>query len=174
MLSSTATTWVLEPSGKAVRNRDSVVLAGTVRTSGRIIRRTALDALGAVNIMRGRLARTNDIGARRLNLLRSLSGHQPRAGSEIHDILHMAVENAITAGELSFALETARRFDLNESVAAAPLIVESKPVVALALLGRFDEAIARGQRTHQLWEGAPHMYSLVLCHALLAANDSNA
>ena len=33
-------TWVFEPSGKAARNRASVVFAGTVRTSARIIRRT--------------------------------------------------------------------------------------------------------------------------------------
>jgi hypothetical protein len=87
----------------------------------------------------------------------------------------MVVENAISAGAVAFALETAERFDDVELVAAAPQMAESKPVVPLVLLGRFDEAIVRGERTRRAWENAgrpaarwlaPSMYSLVLCHAL--------
>jgi len=150
-------------------------LGAAERADDPVLISAALDALGSVQVMGGHFAMTNVLGSRRLGLLSRLPPHQPRAGAEIHDILHMAVENAITAGEPSFALETARRFELNELVAAAPLMVESKPVVALVLLGRFDEAVARGRRTRQLWEDAgrpparwlaPMMYSLVLCHAL--------
>jgi predicted ATPase len=150
-------------------------LGAAERADDPVLISAALDALGSGLVMGGHFATAHVLGSRRLGLVARLPAHQPRPSAEIHDILHMAVENAITAGELSFALETARRFELNESVAAAPLIVESKPVVALALLGRFDEAIARGQRTRQLWEEvgqpparwlAPHMYSIVLCHAL--------
>ncbi len=135
----------------------------------------ALDALGAAQVMAGHLARTHELGARRLDLLARLPAHQPRAGSEIQDILHMAVENAISAGEVAFALEASLRFDDEELVPATPLIAESKSIVPLVLLGRFDEAIARGELTRQAWLDAgrpaarwlaPSMYSLVLCHAL--------
>ena len=135
----------------------------------------ALDALGAAQIMGGHLASTHDLGDRRLALLTQLPGHQPRAGSEIHDILHMAVENAVSAGEVGLALETAERFEADELVAASPLMMLSKPIVPLVLLGRFEEAIARGVRVREAWESAgrpasrwlaPSMYSLVLPHSL--------
>jgi predicted ATPase/DNA-binding CsgD family transcriptional regulator len=143
----------------------------------------ALDALGAAQVMGGHLAKTHELGARRLSLVARLPAHQPRAGAEIHDILHMAVENAISAGAVGFALETARRFGDDELVAAAPVMVGSKPIVALVLLGRFDEAIARGEATRQTWEAAgrpaarwlaPSMYSLVLCYALRGDDEAAA
>jgi predicted ATPase/DNA-binding CsgD family transcriptional regulator len=151
------------------------------RSADPLLISAALDALGSVQIMHGHLAKTHELGARRLGLLSTLSSHQPRAGSEIHDILHMGVENAVSAGEISFALETAQRFTDEDVVAASPLAVYSKPVVPLMLMGRFDEAIALGERTRAGWEAAgrpagrwlaPAMYSLVLCHALLGNDDA--
>ena len=106
---------------------------------------------------------------------------QPRAGSEIHDILHMGVENAVGAGALSFALETAQRFADEDLVAASHLVMQSKSVVPLVLMGRFDEAINRGERARAAWEAAgrpagrwlaPAMYSLVLCNALRGNDDA--
>jgi hypothetical protein len=94
----------------------------------------------------------------------------------------MGVENAVSAGAIAFALETAERFTDEELVAASPLAIHSKPVVPLMLMGRFDEAIAHGERTRAAWEAAgrpagrwlaPAMYSLVLCHAL-RGNDAAA
>jgi hypothetical protein len=87
----------------------------------------------------------------------------------------MAVENAISAGEISFALENAERFADEHAVAAAPLMVHAKPIVPLVLLGRFDDAIERGERTRETWDSAglsaarwlaPSMYALVLVHLL--------
>ena len=150
-------------------------LAAARRADDPALISAALDALGSVNVMNGHFARTYVLAAQRLELVPRLPAHHPRAGSEIHDILHMAVENAVTAGELTFALETARRFDDDELLAAAPQMAESKPIVPLVLLGRFDEAIVRGERTRELWQDAgepaarwlaPSMYSLVLCHGL--------
>ncbi len=134
----------------------------------------ALDALGSVHTMGGHLARTYELGVRRLGLLARLPAHQPRAGSEIYDILHMGVENAVSAGEIVYAFRTAQRFD-DDAVVASPLMAQSKLIVPLVLMGRFDEAIARGERTFQTWETvgqpaarwlAPSFYSLVLAHAL--------
>jgi predicted ATPase/DNA-binding CsgD family transcriptional regulator len=143
----------------------------------------ALDALGAAQVMNGHLTRTHELSTRRLGLIARLPAHQPRAGSEIHDILHMAVENAVSAGAITFALETAQRFGDDDLVAAAPMMVASKPVVPLVLLGRFDEAITRGEGARQAWEAAgcpaarwlaPSMYSLVLCHALRGDDEAAA
>jgi predicted ATPase/DNA-binding CsgD family transcriptional regulator len=135
----------------------------------------ALDALGAANVMEGRFSEAHRMSVRRLDLLNRLPDHSPRAGAEILDILHMATENAVTAGELSFALETAHQFDDDKLVAAAPHMAWSKPVVPLVLLGRFAEAIEYGLRARDAWTDvgrpaarwlAPSMYSLVLCHEL--------
>ena len=151
------------------------------RTGDPLLISAAMDALGTVHVMRGHLAKTHELGDRRLGLLGTLSAHQPRAGSEIHDILHMGVENAVSAGAIGSALETAERFTDEDLVAASPLAVHSKPVVPLMLMGRFDEAIAHGERTRAAWEAAgrpagrwlaPAMYSLVLCHALRGNDDA--
>jgi predicted ATPase/DNA-binding CsgD family transcriptional regulator len=150
-------------------------LAAAERADDPVLVSAALDALGSMLQMSGRFAATQELSARRLALLPRLPAHRPRAGSEIQDILHMAVEYAITAGEVPFALDAAVRFGDEALVAAAPHMVESKPMVALVLLGRFDEAVARGVRARQMWVDAgrpaarwlaPSMYALVLCHGL--------
>jgi predicted ATPase/DNA-binding CsgD family transcriptional regulator len=145
-----------------------------------ILMSAALDALGAAQVMAGRLRDTFELGNDRLALLDRLPGHEPSAGSEIHDILHMAVENAISAGELRAALDVADRFDEDDLVAAAPQMAISKPIVALALMGRFDEAIERGHRVREQWTRsgepparwlAPGMYAVVLCLELIGQHD---
>ena len=152
-----------------------VALAAAERADDPVLISAALDALGSIQVMRGHLESPKELSARRLALMPRLAAHHPRAGSEIHDILHMAVENAITAGEVSSALEAAVRFGDDRLVAAAPHMVVSKPMVALMLLGRFDEAIPLGERAREIWESAgrpparwlaPSMYSLVLCYSL--------
>lgn len=150
-------------------------LVAAERAGDPVLISAALDALGASQVMAGHFAKTHAMSTQRLNLLETLLAHDARAGSEIHDILHMAVENAISAGEVPTALGSAARFGDDELVAAAPQMAESKPVVPLVLLGRFDEAIVRGERARQSWHDAgrpssrwlaPVMYSLVLCHGL--------
>ena len=82
-------------------------LEAAERADDPVLISAAIDALGAAQIMGGHLAETHELGERRLSLLTRLPAHQPRTGAEIHDILHMAVENAVSAGEVAFALETA-------------------------------------------------------------------
>jgi predicted ATPase/DNA-binding CsgD family transcriptional regulator len=153
----------------------NAALAAAEQVDDPMLISAALDALGSAQVMNGHFAVTHELSARRLNLLGRLPGHNPQAGAEIHDILHMGVETAITAGQVPFALSTAERFGDDELVAAAPHLLESKPVVPLVLLGRFDEALDRGKRAREAWEGAgrpaarwlaPSAYSLVLCYAL--------
>jgi hypothetical protein len=156
-------------------------LEAAERTADPKLISAALDALGSIHIMHGQLSKTYEVSARRLGLLSSLSGHQAREGSEIHDILHMGVENAVSAGEIPSALKTARRFTDEDLVATAPVVLHSKAIVPLVFTGHFDEAIARGERTRVAWQAvgqragrwlAPAMYSLVLCHALRGNDDA--
>ena len=94
----------------------------------------------------------------------------------------MAVENAISAGAVTFASTTALRFGDEELVAATPLMVESKPIVPLVLMGRFDEAIARGERiraglgerrpSRRPLAGAVRCIRWCLCHALRGDDEA--
>jgi hypothetical protein len=152
-------------------------LAAAERADDPVLISAALDALGSMQVMSGHFVEPQERAARRLALMSRLPAHHPRAGSEIHDILHMAVENAITAGEVSLALEAALRFGDDRLVAAPPHMVESKPMVPLVLLGRFDETGPLGERAREMWENAgrpaarwlaPPMYSADLAAAVTA------
>ena len=85
----------------------NAALAAAERVDDPTLISAALDALGSVQVMNGHLAITHELSARRMDLLDRLPRHHPRAGAEIHDILHMAVETAITAGQVQYALKTA-------------------------------------------------------------------
>jgi hypothetical protein len=155
-------------------------LAAAERADDPLLLSAALDSLGLAQIMTGHLAQAHQLDVRRLSVTARLPGHLPRAGSEIYDALHMAVENAISAGELGFALAAAQQFE-DELVAAPPLMIESKPIVALMLTGRFDDAIARAERTRRIWNAtgrptvrwlAPSIYAVVLCHGLRGDDEA--
>lgn len=130
----------------------------------------AYDSMGTVHIMSGQFRTNFDLGAERLALLSRLSTHQPRAGTERQDLLHMGVENAVTAGELLVAMDVCALFADDGS--ATPHMLSSKPIVPLMLLGRFEEAIDLGLESRALWEQAgspaarwmaPAMYAVVMC-----------
>jgi hypothetical protein len=135
-------------------------LAAAEQVDDPLLISAALDALGAAQVMNGHVRKSHELGPRRLSLLARLAADQPLAGSEIYDILHMSTENAVSAGP--------------------SLMVGSKPVVPLVLMGRFDEAIAHAERTRHAWQAAgrpaarwlaPSMYAVVLCHALRGDDD---
>jgi hypothetical protein len=139
-----------------------------------------LDALGSVETMAGRMRRTHLLSLRRLQLLPRLPGHDPAAGAELHDVLHMAVENALSAGELPEALEAARALSDETTAPITGLMLASKPIVALVLTGRFDEVVERGVRTRQEWITAggpparwlaPSIYAVALACGLLGRAD---
>jgi hypothetical protein len=77
-----------------------------------------------------------ELSQQRLALLDRLPGHQPHAGSEALDVLHMAVENAFSAGELPAAIEACRMFDDEDMVATTAHMVSSKPILALTRVYR--------------------------------------
>jgi predicted ATPase/DNA-binding CsgD family transcriptional regulator len=139
-----------------------------------------LDARGSVETMAGRMRQAYELSCERLALLPRLPGHHPRSGAELHDLLHMAVENAVTAGEIAVALELSAMIDDETAVPVIPTMRMSKSIVPLVLSGRFDEAIDRGRTTRDLWESAggrparwlaPALYAVTLALRLRGFTD---
>jgi predicted ATPase/DNA-binding CsgD family transcriptional regulator len=145
-----------------------------------VLMSSALDGLGAATLMAGRFQETFQVSEERRGLLARLPSHLPRAGSEIHDVVHMAVENAVTAGQLPVAMETAMILGDETIVATTAHMAASKPLVALMLTGRFAEAISRGRHTREVWDAAgapaarwmaPSVYAVALAFGLCADMD---
>lgn len=141
----------------------------------------ALDGLGAAWLMGGDLRSTFRVSEERRDLLSRLRPDLPRAGSEIHDVVHMAAENAVSAGELMVALDAATALADQTAVATTAHMTASKPIVPLVLMGRFDEAVARGREARQAWERsgspaarwmAPSIYATALAFGLRGDLDA--
>lgn len=150
-------------------------LAAARRVDDPVLISAMLDGLGSVILMGGRFRKAYEMSQERFGLRDRLPGHYPHAGPEIHDLLHMTVETAVTAGELAVALDASRLLEDDRLVAAIEHMVASKPVVPLALTGRFDEAIARCRRARVVWERAgspparwlaPPVYAAAMCFGL--------
>ncbi|MEP6851463.1 MAG: LuxR C-terminal-related transcriptional regulator [bacterium] len=111
---------------------------------------SALDALGTDALVHGQYRRNYQVASERAELLDVLSPTDPRSGLEMVDVLHMAVEDAVSAGLLTESLRAARRFD-DPGIPSIPHMESSKPIAALVLLGRFDEALALGRESQARW-----------------------
>jgi predicted ATPase/DNA-binding CsgD family transcriptional regulator len=139
---------------------------------------SALDGLGASLLMSGKFTETFRVSEERRSLLARLPGHLPRAGSEIHDVVQMAVENAVNAGELPVAAQTAPILGDETMVATTAHMAASKSIVPLVLMGRFSEAIEHGRLTRSVWQEsgepaarwmAPAVYATALAFGLCGA-----
>ncbi len=104
----------------------------------------ALDAVVGALDAGGRLREAHQVNAERVELLKRLPRHDPRAGVEIIDAFHMVTEIAVTAGDLPGALNTATLAAGDDIASGQPHRTASKPVLPLVLQGRFDEAFDRG------------------------------
>jgi predicted ATPase/DNA-binding CsgD family transcriptional regulator len=150
-------------------------LAAARRADDPVTISAMLDAVTSTETMAGRLQQTYAVNRERIALLPRLPAHDPPAGMELHDVVHMAAENAITVGELPDALAWAQRLHHDQTIPASLLMATSKPIVPLVLSGRFDEAIAHGRQTRVVWEDqgsptarwlAPTIYAVALALAL--------
>ena len=135
----------------------------------------AIDAVVGGLDAGGRLREAHQVNAERVELLKRLPRHDPRAGVEIIDAFHMGTEIAVTAGDLPDALNTATLAAGDDIVSGQPHRTASKPILPLVLQGRFDEAFASAQTMWQAWEMAgrpvarwmgPAMYGVVLGYGL--------
>jgi predicted ATPase/DNA-binding CsgD family transcriptional regulator len=118
----------------------------------------ALDAVSVVAIAEGRYRDAARLVAERRGLLDRLSRHDPRHGGELADVLHMAIEVALGAGDLHGALEAARLADDDPIAQGVPHLVATHLLLPLALRGDFDEAMVQTAAMLEAWEraGRPH------------------
>ena len=140
----------------------------------------ALDAVVGALDAGGRLREAHQVNAERVELLKRLPRHDPRAGVEIIDAFHMVTEIAVTAGDLPAALNTARLAAGDDIANGQPHRTASKPVLPLALQGRFDEAFTAAQTMWEAWLAAgrpvarwmgPAIYGVVLGYGLRGEDE---
>jgi hypothetical protein len=118
----------------------------------------ALDAVSVVAIAEGRYRDAAQLVAERLRLADRMPRHDPRNGGELADVLHMAIEVALGAGDLRGALEAARQGNDDPIAPGVPHLVASHLLLPLALRGDFDAAMAQTAAMLEAWEraGRPH------------------
>jgi len=129
-------------------------LAAARLTADPVLVSGALDAVVGVLDQGGRLREAHQVNAERAQILERLPRHDPRAGAEIVDTFHMVTEIAVTAGDLSGALSTARRAQEDDIARGQPHRMASKPILPLVLLGRFDDALAQAAIMWESWNQA--------------------
>ena len=113
----------------------------------------ALDPLITATATTGRLRDARRIASERLQLADALPRHEPSAAAEIVDAFHTASRCALVTGDLPAALGLARRAVTDDPIGdeylAAPKLIR-----ALALTGRFDEAIQHADEMWNAWRRA--------------------
>jgi predicted ATPase/DNA-binding CsgD family transcriptional regulator len=131
-----------EALSAARRSGDPVLISG------------GLDAAADAERAAGRYRAAGELNAERYELIGGLSRHDLRAGYEISDSCIISV--ALAAGDLPGALSMADRA-VGDSIAADQPMALSRRVVALALQGNFDAAIAQATAMWEAWlrAGAP-------------------
>ncbi|HEY3140938.1 MAG TPA: hypothetical protein VGJ86_07400 [Acidimicrobiales bacterium] len=113
----------------------------------------ALDALVTATANMGRLREAHRIARERLQLADALPRHEPYAAAEIVDAFHTASRCAITTGDLPSALGLARRAVADDPIGDHYLSTP-RLVRALALTGRFDEAVHHANEMWNAWRRA--------------------
>jgi predicted ATPase/transcriptional regulator with XRE-family HTH domain len=155
-------------------------LAAARLTGDPVLISGALDAVVGALDTGGRLRDAHRANAERGELLGSLPRHEPRAGIEIIDAIHMLTEIAVTAGDLPGALAAARLAEGDDIASGQPHMTASKPVLPLVLQGRFDEAREHATLMWESWVQAgrpaarwmgPAVYGMVLSCGLRGDDD---
>ncbi|WP_433379307.1 ATP-binding protein [Actinoplanes sp. CA-142083] len=133
----------------------------------------ALDALAAAESRAGRLRAAHRIAQQRLPLLARIPRHEPYATVEVMDAYLMASAHAVGAGDLHAAVDDAGEGE-DDQRGAYPYL-GTRRVLALALAGRFDEALRRADAAWDEWQRnglplmrwvAPQAYAAALVHGL--------
>lgn len=143
-----------------------VALAAARRVDDPVLISAALDGVTTAALGAGRFRQAARLAAQRLQLLDDFILHEPRAGGEIGDMLHMATETAIAAGDLPGALAAAARADLRQGV---PMLPPSRLALAHALSGAFADALADAREMVTGWERAGRPTASWMAPAMFAA-----
>ncbi|WP_232661620.1 ATP-binding protein [Pseudonocardia sp. TRM90224] len=132
----------------------------------------ALDALGFVAADSGRAREAHRLATERLRIVEQLPEHDPLAAVEVIDAYYVAAVYALCAGDLPAALAIGQRDEITGDHPYLGLQI----VQALALSGRFHEAIAQADMMWDNWlrDGspvrewlAPHAAAAALAHGML-------
>ncbi|MBE1561557.1 ATP-binding protein [Nonomuraea africana] len=116
---------------------------------------SALDTLICALLGAGRLRDAQRVSRERLSLLKSMSRADPLSAPEIVDTFHMAARCAIVTGDLTEALELARLAEEDDLVGADQYFDSTNNLVlALALQGEFDQALAYARAAWDDWQRA--------------------
>jgi predicted ATPase/DNA-binding CsgD family transcriptional regulator len=148
-------------------------VAGARASGDPIVTLRALDVLSATLIEQGRLHDALEVAGDRLSLLRGLPRHRPAAATEISDTFQVAINLAVSTGELAIAGEFLDRAEV-EDPTSNPYIAIPRRIAVLALTGRFAAAIDQGAELWDAWRRdgtdrrwlAPAFNLVALAHGL--------
>lgn len=138
-----------------------------------IVTLRALDVLSATHITHGRLRDALEVAGERLSLLRDLPRHHPAAATEISDTFQVAINLAVSTGELAMASAFLDRAEI-EDPTANPYVAIPRRIAVFVLTGRFDAAIEQGVELWDAWRRdgterrwlAPAFNLVALAHGL--------
>ncbi|WP_170225726.1 LuxR C-terminal-related transcriptional regulator [Pseudonocardia cypriaca] len=135
----------------------------------------ALDALGIAATRTGRMREAHRIATDRLRIVESLPDHEPSVAVEMVDAHYVAAVYALCAGDLPAALAVGQRPGVTDPLGEHPYL-GLQSVQALALSGRFPEAIERATTMWDDWRRngspvqewlSPHAAAAALAHGML-------
>jgi hypothetical protein len=131
-----------------------VALQAARRTGDPVLIAGALDAVASAALDSGEWVRAAHLTQERIDLLKVFARHDPRAGGEILDILHMAGEAGLAIGDLPASLAAARMAESDPIGQGLAHLAASHVLLPLALQGRFDDAAIEADKMRHAWEVA--------------------
>ena len=148
-LIATALAW---HEGEVVRTDLAETAVSKARESGdRLVTLRALDVLSATLIKNGRLRDALKVAADRMGLVSDLPRHLPAAATEISDTFHVAINIAVSTGELEVASDFLDRAEV-EDPTSNPYVAIPRRIAVFVLIGRYAEAIEQGDELWRAWQ----------------------
>jgi hypothetical protein len=150
-----ATAWTAVPKKLIIDpNRAEAAVAAARAAGDPLLVNASLDAVRTVATAAGRLREAHRISSERLSLVKLMDRDDPYAAVEIEDTYNMACTDAIAAGDLPAAMETARLVEQDDLVGNHPYLTASKIIPVLVLTGAVEEALRYAPRMWDAWERA--------------------
>ncbi|WP_171064620.1 ATP-binding protein, partial [Actinomadura soli] len=147
-----ARAWTASPepySTDPARAEEAVAAARA--TGDPVLLSAGLDATVSAALREGRLRDAHRIALSRLDLLDVLPRDDPASAVEIVDIVHVAVNCAIAAGDLPAALAVARRALADDLLEDQYHLSSNIIILPLALSGGFGEALPYADEAWESW-----------------------
>ena len=147
-----ATAWLAGRDGiDATIEAAEVARAAAQAIDDPVLESCAMDLLSCGLASDGQLRRSVEVVTARLELMDRMPVLDPHTGCEILDIIHMACDGPLDIGDIRRALEVAELAVDDPLTGGALHILHRELVTALALSGRFDDAIAHAVTMRDAW-----------------------